>query len=292
MNILAIDLGGSSAKIGLVKNEEITKRWKIPTDKNNLWGNIKDNLTDLDLNEIDVIGLSMPGFIDHEKGIVTLSGNLNLHNYDVKKEFLKYFNKPVYVVNDANAAALGEYWVGAGKDFKSIILYTIGTGVGGGLVVDGKLVYGHSGYAGEFGHGGNFQNKYPCSCGLKHCIEPVSSATGITKLLAENGHDLSVKEAGEYLVLGDKKIEAVFKEALTPLAHHICVMETAINPEAIIIGGGPSEIGEPFRLIIDHLVRDNQLPFVYESAKILLASTKNDAGILGAAYWAMSQHKK
>lgn len=290
MKILAIDLGGTSAKIGLFDNDKIVKTWQILTKVDDIWGNIRTHLVGLDLNEVDAIGLSTPGFIDHKNGIVKLAGNLKWKDYDVKKDFIKYFNKPVYVLNDANAAALGEYWQGAGKEYDSIVLYTIGTGVGGGIIMNGQLVYGKDGYAGELGHGGNFQNKWACTCGLKHCIEPVSSATGITKMLKEAGFNITVKEAGE-MIETNPRVRAVFKEALTPLGLHISTMQCALNPDAIIIGGGPSNIGEPLRKIIQEIVDENQLDFIAKSTKIVLATTKNDAGMLGAACWAIQNHK-
>lgn len=292
MKILAIDLGGTSAKIGLYNNEKLEKTWIVLTNTSDVWGNIKNNLHDLNLDEVDAIGLSVPGFIDHKNMIVKLSGNLGWKDYDVKKDFIKYFNKPVYVLNDANAAALGELWQGAGKGKSSIILYTIGTGVGGGIVVDGRLVYGKDGFAAELGHGGNFQNQWACSCGLKNCLEPVSSATGITRRLEENGFHITVKEAGQKLANGDKDILRIFRESLTPLAQHISIMQCALNPDAIIIGGGPSNIGEPLRKVIQDLVDENQLDFISKSSKIVLATTKNEAGMLGAAYWAIQNHKK
>lgn len=291
MNILAIDLGGTSAKIGLYQNNKLTKNWNVVTNTSDIWGNIKRNLHGLNLEEVDAIGLSVPGFIDHKNMIVKVAGNLGWKDYDVKKDFEKYFAKPVYVLNDANAAALGEFWQGAGMGCDSIILYTIGTGVGGGIVVNGKLVYGKDGFAGELGHGGNFQNKWECTCGLKHCMEPMSSATGITKLLKEGGFNITVKEAGDLLAEGNKKIEKIFREALTPLALHISIMQCALNPNKIIIGGGPSNIGEPLRKVIQELVDENQLGFISQSSSIVLATTKNEAGMLGAAYWAITNHK-
>lgn len=292
MKILAIDLGGQSTKVALLDGEIIVKKWKIDTDLNNIFKNIKDNLTDLNDKDYDVIGLSMPGFIDHEKAIVTLAGNLNLKNFDIKKEFKKYFSKPVYVLNDANAATLGEFWVGAGKKHKSIILYTIGTGIGGGIVLNGQLIYGKNGYAGELGHGGHFQDVRPCTCGLKHCLEATSSASGIEKdLKAHFKKDIKLIDVAEDFKNGDKEIIEIFKNALRPLAQHMATMETALNPDAIIIGGGPSAIGEPLRKLIEDLIFENQLDFVAQATEILIAQKGNDAGVYGAAYFAKQQQE-
>ncbi len=292
MNILAIDLGGTTAKVALLQEEQIVKRWVIPTDIKNIFKNIKENLCGLNLDEVDSIGLSMPGFINHETGKVVLSGNLQLQDFDTKAEFKKIFNKEVYVLNDANAATMGEYWVGAGKGFKSIILYTIGTGIGGGLVINNKLVYGADGFAGEFGHAGNMQNKINCSCGLDNCVEPVSSATGIEKILSDHYRKkVSLKEMNSAIIAREPEVTKLVQEALLPLSNHIAIMETAINPDAIIIGGGPSVLGQPLIDILSDNISKVQLPFLNKTRKLLIAKTKNDAGIYGAALWAKNQGK-
>jgi len=294
MKTLAIDLGGTSAKIALFDHDKILKRWQVPTKKRGIWQNIKDNLTDLKDEEYDVVSIAMTGFIDHKTGIIVWAENLDdLRDYDARADASKVFgNKMTYVINDANAAALGEYWKGSAKDDESTIFYTIGTGIGGGIVMNGQLIYGVRGMAGEFGHCGDFQTKYKCICGQKACIEPLSSAIGITKLLKENGFDITVKEAGVMLNEGNKEIEKIFRTALKPLAVHMAIMEMALNPESIIIGGGPSAIGEPLRKIIEDLVNENCLDFIAEATKIKLAETKNDAGIYGAAFWALQQEGK
>ncbi len=290
MNILSIDLGGTTAKVAVVQNDEIIQRWTIPTKLDNIFENIKNNLEGLEISTIDSIGVSMPGFLNHETGVVTLSGNLKLKNFDVKKEIKKLFNKNAYIINDANAAAMGEYWKGAGSQFSSIIFYTIGTGIGGGLILNDKLVYGNSGYAGEFGHAGLMQNEIKCACGLKNCVEPMSSATGIERLLKEHfGKPVKLKDVNKDIIAKKPEFIKIMKKALRPLASHMAVMQTAINPDAIIIGGGPSVLGKSLTDIIEELIKEFQLPFMQAATKILIATTKNDAGIYGAALWAKNK---
>ncbi|WP_127942711.1 ROK family protein [Mycoplasma sp. ATU-Cv-703] len=293
MRVLGIDVGGTYTKVGLVENGQITERYEVKTDCANLFKPLVQKLPRQLWKKVDLVGISIPGFIDHQKAIVTWSGNLRLKNYDVVKHFRAAapYSGKVYVLNDANAATLGEFWRGAGANYDSIIFYTIGTGIGGGIVINGQLVYGHQGYAGELGHGGNFQNQVDCTCGLKHCIEPVSSAQGMERALRTANLLGSLREIKK-LVGQNPQVDAVLSASLTPLAHHIATMETALNPEAIIIGGGASALGEPFRALLANLVKQNQLDFINRSTQILLAQTENDAGMLGAAFWALDQSKR
>ena len=291
--ILGIDVGGTTVKIGIVQDEKIIDRITIDTNPKTLIKDIKATVEKkYDINSFKAIGAAFPGFIDHDNGIIKLSGNLGYKDVNIKEEFEKEFGVAARIINDANAATLGEFWVGSGKNYGSIVLYTLGTGVGGGVVINNNLIFGSQGFAGELGHGGNFQSDFPCNCGLKGCIEPASSAVGIEKYLElETGKKMSVKDSVPGFLAKDEKIIRAFTRALAPLAQHISIIETAINPDAIIIGGGPSNIGKPLADFIKSLVDKYQLDFISNETTIDVASTKNDAGILGAAYWAITKAK-
>ncbi|NQZ65833.1 MAG: ROK family protein [Mycoplasmatales bacterium] len=293
--ILGIDIGGTTIKIGLIDNNKIVRKYTIKTNSETIIDDLIKSfvINKINVNQIDAIGCALPGFIDHKNGVVTLSGNLGYKNYQFKKIFEEKLKKPVFVVNDANAAALGEYWVGAGSKYDSTILYTLGTGLGGGIIINNQLVFGSSGYAGELGHGGNFQNERNCTCGLSNCLEPFASATGIEKSLKEFlGKDISLKDSVELFLKNDSNVINAFTKSLTPLANHIAIMETSLNPDCIIIGGGPSNIGKPLADFIKKLVDKSQLGFISNKTPILIATTRNDAGILGAAYWAITESTK
>ncbi len=190
MNVLAIDLGGTSSKCAVFSTKKtILCEFKVATKKEAILENLKTEIDEqlikyhIDWSTISQIGFAISGFLDEKGGIVVLAGNLNWHYFNIKKEAENLFQRPVHIINDANAAVLAEYWDRIYDKKESLLLYTLGTGIGGGIVLDGRLWTGANGYAGEFGHRGYFQNRFPCTCGLQHCIEPVSSATGLTRLI-------------------------------------------------------------------------------------------------------------
>ncbi len=287
--IIGIDIGGTTTKIGLLDGEKLIKQYFIDTVTETLFEDIFSSFdkNGIDIKTIDAIGCAVPGFLNHKTGVISLSGNLGYKNFHFKEEIKKHTNVPVFVLNDANAAALGEYWVGAGKGSSSIVLYTLGTGVGGGVIINGELIFGSNDFAGELGHGGYFQDERTCGCGLENCLEPMSSAKGITlSLKEETGKDISVKDSKQMLIDGDPQVLKAYKKSLRPLARHISIMQTAINPALIIIGGGPSQHGDVLTDLISELVQETQLDFISTSTRIVVAEKGNDAGIYGAAMWA------
>ncbi|AHF57243.1 ROK family protein [Spiroplasma eriocheiris] len=234
--------------------------------------------------------------------MITLAGNLGWKNFNIRSEAAAIFNKEIYIINDANAAALGEYWCGDHGDKATLALYTLGTGIGGGLILNGNLWTGTTGYAGEFGHGGHFQDKYPCTCGLRHCIEPVSSATGLTKLLNEQanqnpesslgklkaklGHHLKLLNIKELFDQKDPLTITTITEGLIPLANHIAIMLYILNPQAIILAGGVTNLGGNLAEIINELVKERVGDFVLPTFKIEISKLQAKAGMYGTAYYA------
>lgn len=310
MNILAIDLGGKSAKVAIfdeIGNYE--HYFTVPTVLddvlNNLYIAIKSYFKDNNLNYdlIKVVGFSTPGFLNHKSGVVELSGNLKWSNFNLKQNAEKIFNNPVFVINDANAAILGEKWQGSGKKYNSLVLYMIGTGIGGGIIINNELVIGNNGYAGEFGHGGEFQSLLVCTCGKKYCLEPLSSASGIEWIakkyikyhpfssLAKLKRKLKmfpeVKEMKSLLLKDDKHTKKIFVKALKPLAAHISTMLYALNPEAVIIGGGPSQIGAPLINLLRQLIDKVTGALLFNTYSLEISRLENKVGMFGAAYWAL-----
>ncbi|AOX43419.1 glucokinase [Spiroplasma sp. NBRC 100390] len=312
MNVLAIDLGGTSSKCAVFSAKKaILCEFKVATKKGAILQNLKTEIDEqlikyqIDWTTIGQIGFAIPGFLDEKKGIVVLAGNLNWHYFNIKDEAEKIFQKPVHIINDANAAALAEYWDRIYDKKESLVLYTLGTGIGGGIVLDGKLWTGANGYAGEFGHGGYFQDRFACTCGLPHCIEPVSSATGLTRLINqvadeksesllatlknELQRDLRLVDIKPLFDKNDEITIVTITEGLIPLAYHIVTMLYILNPEVIILAGGVTNLGIKLKQILENLVKARIGDFMLKTFKIEISNLQDKAGMYGTGYYALSK---
>ncbi|WP_338970152.1 ROK family protein [Spiroplasma endosymbiont of Labia minor] len=311
MEIIGIDLGGTSAKIGLV-NEfgETLMNFQIENSKTNLWENIKDKIiahvSKQRYEQVVAIGFASAGFIDHKNGIIKAAYNLNLKNVNLSSLSKTLFEKPTFVINDANAAVLGEWWIGAGKQYESVVFYTIGTGIGGGLVLNNKLVIGHHGFAGEFGHGGYFQDIKKCNCGLSNCVEIISSSINIESHLKHlfeihpewewwNLFENQPIKFADIVAIGDVKtkipeLDLILKECFKPLAKQMSSLIYSIDPDQIILGGGGSNLGNYLIDMLKNLCKsyvNEELYYTHDWLSI--SKLKNNAGYIGAAYWALTQ---
>ncbi len=299
-----IDVGGTGVKIGYFDNDELVDKFNIPTNKENNGSEVIKEISDavkayatergIDLNDIDGYGFGIPGPV--QNNIATICPNLGWINYDVKKEFNKYIVcDNVAVANDANVAAAGEFWV-VGSGVRNLVMLTFGTGVGGGIIVDGKVIEGANGAAGELGHipskieGGN-----QCGCGNTGCLETIASATGIVteakKALLESNKestlrhsaDLTAKEVFDAAKSGD----IVALECVDQLGKYVGIacanIAATVDPDLFIIGGGVSAAGE---ILIDTIkkwyTQFAMKPF--KDTPFEIAKLGNDAGIYGAAY--------
>jgi glucokinase len=319
--IAGVDLGGTTTKIAFVTMDgEIVHGWEIPTDHINEGQNITTNIAraiDEKLLRIGQtkekllgIGMGAPGPVDYKTGIILNAVNLGWKdNYPLKESLEVATSLPVAVENDANCAALGEMWKGAGNGAKDLVCVTLGTGVGGGVIASGNIVQGINGAAGEIGHitvipfGGA-----SCNCGKTGCLETVASATGIVRLamlalllgestseltekLANNGR-ITAKNVFDSARNGDELAQKVLEEVSFHLGFTLANIANTLNPEKIILGGGVSKAGA---ILLDS-VDENFLQFAFSavrnSTKIVLATLGNDAGVLGAAWLIMAQENK
>ena len=280
-----IDVGGTTIKIGLFDEKmNLVEKYAIET-KQNIFKDVADSLKGKDY-EIIGYGVGVPGpVVDN----VVDCPNANLKNVNVKEELKKYVHSDnIFVGNDANMAALVEAKCGAGVGLKSCATITIGTGIGCGIVVDGKILNGDFGAGGEIGHI-KVTDEGECGCGNIGCLETTCAAKGIHRIASKSQKlkDLSVKEIVDLAREGDEEAFALVDSVCYYLAYAASIMACVVNPSAIIFGGGISNGGA---IIIDNIKKHfDKIAFRnVKNTKILKATAGNDAGIIGAAYLTLS----
>lgn len=313
--LIGIDLGGTTAKFAILTPDgEIQQKWSVDT-------NILDNgshivpdivesinhhlsLYNMDKEEFIGIGMGTPGSVNREAGTVIGAYNLNWTTLQpVKKQIEEGTGIPFAVDNDANVAALGERWKGAGENDPNVIFITLGTGVGGGIVAEGQLLHGVAGCAGEIGHITIEPNGFECTCGKKGCLETIASATGVVRmarLLSEeyagdselkakldDGQEITSKDVFDYAQAGDNFGLLVVDKVCQALGLACGNLGNTLNPSSIILGGGVSAAGEFLRSRVAKYFEEYTFPQVTESTHIKLAQLGNEAGVIGAASLAL-----
>ena len=286
-----VDVGGTTIKLGLFDGRgSLLRRGSIPTDTSDRGANILPQISkwirrqDVPLNQISGVGLGVPGPVRRD-GTVNRCVNLGWGVVPVAEELSGLLDGvPVRVANDANAAALGECWQGAGREMDSLLLVTLGTGVGGGLVLHGDVLAGAHGSAGEIGHMTvNPDETRLCSCGKRGCLEQYASAGGIVRLAREAGLLVeSAKDVSDLAVWGNERARAVLEKAGRLLGLALSYAACLVDVDGILIGGGVAAAGE----WLLNPVRDAFAANVFHAAsstKLALASLGNDAGLYGAA---------
>ena len=309
--LLGIDLGGTTTKFAIMKPQgEIQQRWSIQTDVLNDGNNIIPNIIDsinhhlqlyqMSAKQLQGIGIGTPGSVDYQTGTVDSAFNLNWDRPMALKEQIElHTNIPVQVENDANVAALGERWLGAGNNADNVAFVTLGTGVGGGIIINGQIVHGQGGSAGEIGHMTINPQGYRCTCGKRGCLETVASATGIVhvardyaqeyagdselKASLDNGDDLTAKDVFDLAKQNDPLALKVTSAVCDQLGLALSIVAVTINPQYIIIGGGVSNAGD----FLLQRVQESYNRYVFSSVKktttLTLATLGNEAGVIGAA---------
>lgn len=253
----------------------------------------------LSFSQIESVGAGFPGIVNSQTGVVEYSCNLDYHNVPVVDMLKERFNIPVTVGNDANAAAIGEFAAGAGSGYDSMIAITLGTGVGGGIIIDGKMRSGFNFSGGELGHMVIQMGGRRCNCGRKGCFEAYASATGLIKTtiekmrkypdsvlwkIAVSEDKVEGKTTFDALEQGDIAAKEAFDEFILALSCGVINMINIFQPEMICIGGGLSRQGkvltDPIQKIVDEeeYARDAD-----RRCKIVTAKLGNDAGLIGAA---------
>jgi glucokinase len=310
--LVGVDLGGTTVKLAFVNMDgEIIHKWEIPTDRSEQGKNITTDIAkaiDEKLRELDEsksrlvgIGIGAPGPVNMANGEIYEAVNLGWKNYPLKDRLEVETSLSVIVDNDANIAALGEMWKGAGGGAKNLICVTLGTGVGGGIIVNGHIVHGANGAGGEIGHITSVpKGGARCNCGKTGCLETIASATGIVRIATEKLTQTNVEsvlrtiynEQGKVTAKdvfdAAKEQDAFALEIVDDVAFHLGLalanLANGLNPEKIVIGGGVSKAGHILAENVRTHFKRFAFPRVAEAADITIATLGNDAGVIGGAW--------
>lgn len=309
---IGIDLGGTNIKVGVVKeNYEIIGRSNVKTNLPRSAEDIADSISgavkmacadaNITVNEVNSVGIGTPGVANRHTGLVLYSSNLGFDNTDLGGMLENKIGKKVFLENDANAAAFGEVLNGAGKGYKNVVVITLGTGVGGGIITDGKIYTGFNFCGGEIGHTVIEYDGRPCSCGRKGCFEAYSSATALIRAtknameadknsllwgIADNSlENVDGKTAFDGMRMGDQAAKKVVNEYINYLGCGLVNVVNIFQPEVLLIGGGICKEGAYLtKLLEEYISRESYCVNTEQSTKLDIAKLGNDAGIVGAAY--------
>lgn len=303
--IFGVDLGGTTVKLGVFDPEgNVLEKWEIPTRKENagkhilpdIADTIKEKMKEMGIVKEDVIGvgIGVPGPVDSD-GIIYKAANLGWGVFSIKKELTELLDGiHVEAGNDANVAALGEMWRGGGQGYENMVAVTLGTGVGGGIIVDGRILTGANGAGGEIGHILVEEHETEvCGCGKTGCLEQYASATGVVRLAKRRlekdekssvlrGKEITAKDVWDAVKDKDELAIEVAEQFGEYLGKGLAAVACVVNPDIFVIGGGVSKAGE---VLMEYMVTPYH-KYVFhgsKNTKFALAKLGNDAGIYGAA---------
>lgn len=312
MYYLGIDLGGTGVKAGIVTPEgKIVAKKSAPTDRNagyeevaKLMANLAIDLvaeSGYKMDDIISVGIGCPGSVDDKTGMVYYSNNIVMKNAPICNEMKKYIDKPIHIGNDANCAALGEFFALNDESVENFVAITLGTGVGGGIIIDRKLYTGFNAVAGELGHILLKMDGEPCTCGRNGCWEAYASATAlirdtercakenpdslVAKLVAENGGKANGKIPFDAAQSGDEAGKSVVDNYIRYVGEGLADIINIFQPNIIAIGGGICNQGDNLLVPLKEYV--SKLTYgagIVTSTEIVIAKLGNDAGIIGAAF--------
>ena len=308
---IGIDLGGTNIKVGVVdENYNIVGRSNIKTNLPRPAEEIVDSIVEgvklacddakIAVSDVNSIGIGTPGTANRNTGVVLYSCNLGFNNFSLGGMLSEKLGTEVFVENDANAAAFGEVVNGAGKGYKNVVVITLGTGVGGGIIIDGNIYTGFNFCGAELGHSVIEYNGRQCGCGRKGCFEAYSSATALinftkeameedknTKMweIAGSIEKVDGKTAFDGFRAGDKTATDVVNKYINYLGCGLTNVVNIFQPEVLLIGGGICKEGENLtKPLLEYIAKESYCIDPNCSTKLDIAKLGNDAGIIGAAY--------
>jgi glucokinase len=305
---VGLDVGGTTMKAGVVDDSgRLLAHVSLPTEpaKGQQHGlatmaeSVRQAVkaASLSTDRIAAIGVATPGSLDIPSGVILNPPNLKpWRNVPVRQYIADTFGLPTAFQNDANAAAYGESWVGVGKDFRSLVLFTLGTGIGGGIIIDGRIWEGAHSHGGELGHMKiDMTGARQCGCGQRGCLEAYASATAVVartyEALQQDGGQSHLHSAGELTAqnvfvaadAGDSLAKTIVDRTAFYLAIGAANAMNTIDPELICFAGGMIAAGEPFLNLIRRYIRDVAFAWPAERVTVRYAALGNDAGVIGAA---------
>lgn len=302
---IGIDIGGTTVKIGIFTTEgTLLENWEVPTRKEedgkyilgDIAASIKEKMAawNMPLSDFLGAGIGLPGPVEPD-GHIPFCVNLGWKEGNPQEELSELLGMPVKSGNDANVAALGEMWQGGGRGYKDLVMVTLGTGVGSGIILGEQIRAGVKGVAGEVGHMHLMEDETErCNCGGCGCLEQAASATGIVRVAARileaeekpsvlrEIENMTAKDVLDAAKAGDELALAAINKSMRYLGWAMASITMVVDPEAYIIGGGVSKAGT-FLTDMIQKYHDEMSPMSTQKAKVVLAELGNDAGIYGAA---------
>lgn len=316
---IGVDLGGTNLRIAAVDDrgtllEKVTLGTQVQRGREYVIGEMTDAIRNVsakyrDRGDLVGIGIGVPGFIDMDTGTVRESPNLpGWADYPVHQDIEHRLGTKVVLENDANAAAMGEKWLGAGRDVEDMVMYTLGTGVGGGIIVHGRIWHGMKGMAGELGHHAVVPDGHPCGCGSHGCLEQYASATAVVRMAREaiekglshalanaarNDVEFSAKVIYQLAIQGDKAAQDIFNIVGRTIGIAVANMVNALNLPMYVIGGGVSSAWDAFSPVMFEEIRVRSFIYRVTAPEAVRQGEKrtivtrallgSDAGLYGAA---------
>jgi glucokinase len=293
---IGVDLGGTNLRVAAIDSEgQVLDRVSVPAIYDAGPERVVKDIAQV-IHEVRSrvapdglrgVGIGVPGFIDIDTGVVIGSANLpGFQDFPVRDEIQRQLGTKIILENDANAAALGEMWRGAGKDVKDLILLTLGTGIGGGIIINGRVLHGFLGMAGEFGHMTVFPDGNPCGCGNCGCLEKHASATAIAAMgrMMHFGRDTTSATVYELAQKGNERALWVFESMGRALGVALASLINVFNFPLYLLSGGPLPAWDFFSPSMFNEVKKRSFTYARTGTRIEKALLGADAGLFGAAY--------
>jgi glucokinase len=300
-----VDLGGTNLRAAAISTSgevlaRISGRAQLSAGRDAVIGDMVSAIVKLrdqvgSAHSLAGIGMGVAGFILIEKGIIVGSNNLPaFEGYALRDDIEKRLGTTVVLENDANAAALGEKWIGAGKGVDDLVLLTLGTGIGGGIIAGGRVLHGHVGMAGEIGHITVVPDGNPCGCGNRGCLEKHASATAISGMakVIGLGADLTSEQVYNLAVAGDEKAKRIFEAMGRYLGVALATLVNIFNFPLYLLSGGPLPAWDFFAPAMLDEARWRSFTFRHTETKVEKAILGNEAGLFGAAYLPLLERKR